>query len=51
MDPQWSFYAGFGAEVAADAIVTISQCLLLVQMRTGLERLGICLVPQSNVWA
>ncbi|KAI0660103.1 hypothetical protein C8Q70DRAFT_1053340 [Cubamyces menziesii] len=34
----WSFYAGFGAEVAADAIITISQCLLLVQMRTGLER-------------
>ncbi|KAH9896020.1 hypothetical protein C8Q73DRAFT_789800 [Cubamyces lactineus] len=34
----WSFYAGFGAEVVADAIITISQCLLLVRMRTGLER-------------
>ncbi|KAI0660110.1 hypothetical protein C8Q70DRAFT_1053346 [Cubamyces menziesii] len=34
----WSFYAAFTAEVVADAIVTISQCLLLVRMRTGLER-------------
>ncbi|KAI0650118.1 hypothetical protein C8Q79DRAFT_901378 [Trametes meyenii] len=34
----WSFYAGLGAEVVADAIVAASQCLLLVRMRTGLAR-------------
>ncbi|KAI0676961.1 hypothetical protein C8Q78DRAFT_1073714 [Trametes maxima] len=34
----WSFYAGLGAEVVADAIVAASQCLLLVRMRTGLHR-------------
>ncbi|KAI0357200.1 hypothetical protein OH77DRAFT_141536 [Trametes cingulata] len=34
----WSFYAGFGAEVVADAIIAVSQCVLLVRMRTGMER-------------
>ncbi|KAI0764241.1 hypothetical protein BD413DRAFT_615950 [Trametes elegans] len=35
---EWSFYAGFTAEVIADAIITISLCILLVRMRTGLEK-------------
>ncbi|OBZ72961.1 Nuclease PA3 [Grifola frondosa] len=33
----WSFFAGFGTEVVADAIIAISQCILLMQMRTGIE--------------
>ncbi|EIW53013.1 uncharacterized protein TRAVEDRAFT_53430 [Trametes versicolor FP-101664 SS1] len=34
----WSFYTGFSAEVVADTIITVSQCMLLVRMKTGFER-------------
>ncbi|KAH9850454.1 hypothetical protein C2E23DRAFT_735105 [Lenzites betulinus] len=34
----WSFYTGFALEVIADSIITVSQCALLVRMKTGFER-------------
>ncbi|KAI0808265.1 hypothetical protein C8Q74DRAFT_125893 [Fomes fomentarius] len=33
----WSLWAGLAADVAADGILTASQCLLLMRMKTGLE--------------
>ena len=35
---QWSYWVGFGADILADAIVTISQCMLLRKMRTNISK-------------
>ncbi|KAI0631795.1 hypothetical protein C8Q77DRAFT_159503 [Trametes polyzona] len=37
-DFAWSFYAGFSGEVIADTIIAVSQCMLLIRMKTGFEK-------------
>ncbi|KAI0919941.1 hypothetical protein AcV5_001878 [Taiwanofungus camphoratus] len=34
---KWSLYVGFAFEVAVDSMITVSQCLLLRRLRTGIR--------------